>query len=260
MRGHADPAVADAELGVGHRHQRSAAGVAEQHDRLGAAPHHLVVRGLDVDDARLVEAVGVVVHVARAEPEHRVSRGGEQRAGVVHAEVAARVRQDHRRLPRRADRRRPQHAAHERAVRRHHPHRLALHRDAGVVLRQRPVAETDRPLPAAQHHIGRHDREHSSPPTVEGPPPAPAIGRRSHVCVRISEERSSEILTQTVTVGATGVSRSGRSVSVTSKVCCSPSRTIVISVESPGSRSRIAAISPVEPSIVAPSTATTRSS
>ena len=116
MRGHSDPPVTDAGLRVGHRHQRSASGVAEQHDRFGPAPDHLVVRGLHVDDARLVQAVGVVVHVPRPEAEHRVSGGGQERARVVHAEVAARMRQDHGGLPRRADRRGPQHAAHQCAV------------------------------------------------------------------------------------------------------------------------------------------------
>ena len=54
--------------------------------------------------------------VAGAEAEHRVAGGGQQRAGVVHAEVATRVAEDDRRLPRLAARRRPQDAAHERAV------------------------------------------------------------------------------------------------------------------------------------------------
>ena len=46
---HADPAVADAPLGVGQRHQRAAAAVAEQHDSLGAAAAHLLGHRLDVD-------------------------------------------------------------------------------------------------------------------------------------------------------------------------------------------------------------------
>jgi hypothetical protein len=116
VRRHAYPPVADAELSVGHGHQRRSAGVAEQDDRVGAAPLHLVVGRPDVDDAVLVHAVDVVVDVARREPEHGVSGRGEQRAGVVHAEVAARVREDHRRLPGPAVGGRPQHAAHERSV------------------------------------------------------------------------------------------------------------------------------------------------
>ncbi len=98
--GHADPAVADPELGVGERHQRAAAGVAEQHDGLRAPAHHLVVRGVDVDDALLVQAIGVVVHVSGGEPQDGVPGGRQQRARVVDAEVAARMAEDHRRLPR----------------------------------------------------------------------------------------------------------------------------------------------------------------
>ncbi len=152
VRGHADPAVADAELGVGHRHQRSAARVAEQHDRLGAAADHLVVRGVDVDDARLVQAVGVVVHVPGPEAEHGVTRGSEQRTGVVHTEVASRMRQDDGGLPGRADRRCPQHPAHERAVRRDEPNRFALHRSTGIVLRQGPVSEAERSS-SSEHRV-----------------------------------------------------------------------------------------------------------
>ena len=107
------------------RHQRAAARVAEQHHGLGAAALHLVVHRLHVDDAALVQAVGVVAHVAGAEAEHGVAGGGQQRAGVVHAEVATRVRQDDRRLPRLAAGRRPQQPAHERAVGRHEADRLA---------------------------------------------------------------------------------------------------------------------------------------
>ena len=87
------------ELGLGHGHQRAAAGVAEQHDRFRPAAHHLVVGRLHVDDARLVKAVDVVAHVAGAEAEHGVAGGGQQGAGVVDGEVAAWVRQDHRRPP-----------------------------------------------------------------------------------------------------------------------------------------------------------------
>ena len=70
-------------------HQRAAAGVAQQHHGFGAAPLHLVVDRLHVDDAVLVQAVGVVVLVAGAEAEDRVAGRGQQRAGVVHAEVTA---------------------------------------------------------------------------------------------------------------------------------------------------------------------------
>ena len=46
-----------------------------------------------VGDAVLVQAVGVVVDVAGREAEHGVAGRGQQRAGVVHAEVASGVGQ-----------------------------------------------------------------------------------------------------------------------------------------------------------------------
>ena len=89
VRGDADPPVTQLPLGLAQRHQRSAAAVAEQHDRLGApAAHEGGGRG-DVDDALLVEAVGVVVLVAGAEAQHAVAGMGEERARVVDREVAA---------------------------------------------------------------------------------------------------------------------------------------------------------------------------
>ena len=155
VRGDTDPAVTDAGLGVRHRHQRAATGVAEEDDRLGAAAEHLVVRGLHVDDARLVQAVGVVVHVPGPEPQHRVPGGGQERARVVHAEVPAWMRQDHRGLPRRADGRRPQHPADECAVGRDQSDRLATHLHSGIVVGQWPEAETEGPRATEQHVIHR---------------------------------------------------------------------------------------------------------
>ena len=73
----------------------------------------------------VVQAVGVVVEVARREAEHREAGGREQRARVVHREVAARVREDDRGVPRLPGGRRPQDAAHERAVVGDDAHRLA---------------------------------------------------------------------------------------------------------------------------------------
>ena len=145
--GHADPAVADAPLGVGQRHQRAAAGVAEQHDGLGAPPAHLGRDGLDVDDARLVQAVGVVAHVAGAEAARRVARRGQERAGVVHREVASRVAEDDRRLRHLPVGREPQEAPHEGAVGAHEADRLPRELHPGIVLGERPVAVAERALP-----------------------------------------------------------------------------------------------------------------
>jgi len=55
------------------RHQRPTAGVAEQHDRFGAAPPGLLHHGLDVEGTLLVQAVGVVVDVAGSESEYGVA-------------------------------------------------------------------------------------------------------------------------------------------------------------------------------------------
>src|SRR5687767_9717189 len=99
--------------------------------------------GADVHDARLVEAVDVVVHVAGAEPEYGVAGGGEERAGVVHAEVAARMAEDDRGLPSSAARWRPEQPPDERTVRRDEPDGLARDLDPGIVLGQRPIAQTD---------------------------------------------------------------------------------------------------------------------
>jgi hypothetical protein len=62
----------------------------------------------------------------------------------VHREVAARVREHDGRLPALSDRRRPQDPAHQRAIGRDEPHRLALDRDLGVVFGERPETETER--------------------------------------------------------------------------------------------------------------------
>ena len=94
-----------------------------------------------VDDALLVEAVGVVVLVAGAEAEHAVAGVGEQRAGVVDREVAPGVGEDDPGAPAGAAGRRPQRAPHEGAVLGDEPDRLPGDVDAGIVLRQRPEAE-----------------------------------------------------------------------------------------------------------------------
>ena len=108
------------QLGVGQRHQRPAAGVAEQHDGLGAPARISSYGRLHVDDALLVQAVGVVAHVAGAEAEHRVAGGGQQRAGVVDGEVATRVARMTAVFHTPAGRQ-PQQPPHERAVRAHEP-------------------------------------------------------------------------------------------------------------------------------------------
>ena len=141
VRGHADPPVAAAVLDVRERRQRTAAAVAEQHDRLGAAAAHPLDRGGDVARREVVQAVGVVVQVARREAEHRVAGGREQRARVVHGEVGTGMRQHHRGVPRRAARRRPEQPAHERAVVGDDADRLAGDVDAGIVFGERPEAE-----------------------------------------------------------------------------------------------------------------------
>ena len=76
MRSDRDEAVAAAGFLVRQRHQRAAARVAEQHDGFRAAPPHLVDGHLHVDDQRFVQAVGVVVEVARTEAEDGVAGGG----------------------------------------------------------------------------------------------------------------------------------------------------------------------------------------
>ena len=97
----------------------------------------------------LVQAVGVVVEVARGEAEHGVARGGEQRTRVVHREVAARVREHDRRLPAAS---RPAASRGCRARARGRASRGAPARAATatlrVVLGQRPVAETEGALRA----------------------------------------------------------------------------------------------------------------
>ncbi len=131
-------------LGLGH--QRTAAGVAEQHHRLRPPGPHGPHRSLHVDGRQIVLAVHVVVDVAGGEPEGGVAGGGEQRAGVVGGEVAPGVGQHHGRLPGSPRRRRPQDAADDGAVRCDQRHRFSAHGDARVVGRVRPVPEERPPL------------------------------------------------------------------------------------------------------------------
>ena len=140
---HAHPAIADPELGVGHGHQRATAGVAEQHHRFRPSAHHLVVGRLHVEDAGLVKAIRVVAHVSGAEPEDGVAGRGQQGAGVMDGEVAAWVRQDHRRPPASPSGRQPEQSPHQCSVRADQPHRLARDVHTGIVLRQGPVAEAE---------------------------------------------------------------------------------------------------------------------
>ncbi len=123
------------------RHERAAAAVAEQHDLFGASASHLVDRGLHIDHASLVEAVGVVVHVPGGEAEHGIAGRGEQRAGVVHAEVGSRMGEHHRRSPPGGGRWCPEHAPHDGSVGRDQRQRLASQAHAGVVVGVGPVAD-----------------------------------------------------------------------------------------------------------------------
>ena len=83
MGGHGDERVTEAlaapgDRCLGEREERTAAGVAEEHHRVGAPAAHLGHGSLDVGDALLVQEVGVVVHVAPGDAEHRVAGGRER--------------------------------------------------------------------------------------------------------------------------------------------------------------------------------------
>ena len=143
MSRHSHPAIADSQLRLRHRHQAAAVRVAEQYNSFGAAADHLVVRCLHVDNAVLVQAVRVVVLVTGAKAKHCVTGGRQQRAGIVNAEVAAWVTEDHGCLPGFASRRRPQHSTNQRTIGRHQANGLAGNLDPRIVLRQRPIVETE---------------------------------------------------------------------------------------------------------------------
>ena len=117
-----------------------------------------------------MQAVDVVVDVAGREAQHAVARRGEQRTRVVHREVAARVRQDHAGLPGLARGRRPQDAAHERAVGGHDAHVLAAHGDLRVVLGQRPIGQPEGAARAhGMRHLGALSSRASIPETARSP-------------------------------------------------------------------------------------------
>ena len=144
MRRDPHPTITATVFDLRQRAEGASAAVAEQHDRFRPPTAHPRCRGRDVARREVVQAVGVVVQVARRESEHGITRGREQRTRVVHREVAARVREHHRGLPLLTGGRRPEDPAHERAIGRDEPDRLALYRDLRVVFGQRPETETER--------------------------------------------------------------------------------------------------------------------
>ena len=139
--------------------QRSATAVAEQHHRFRTARPHPRRGRRHIPGGEVVETVRVVVQVPRREAEHREAGRREQRTRVVDREVAPRMREDHRGAPRLPRGWRPPQPAHECGVLGDDPHRLALHRDTGVVVRERPEAEPERSL-RTQEDVG-----HDAPPT-----------------------------------------------------------------------------------------------
>ena len=158
MCSHADPAIADTEFGVGECHEAAAARIAQQHHCLGTASLHLGMGRVHVDDAVLVQAVGVVVLIASAEPEYGIARSGQQWTRVVHTEIAARMAQNDRRLPGSSARRCPQQATHQGSIGRYQANGFAWNVDAGVVVGQGPIVQSERSLPTEMHIEILHDR------------------------------------------------------------------------------------------------------
>ena len=153
VRGDTDPAVTASVFDLRERGERSAAAVAEQHHCVGATRPYPRDRSGDVACGRVVEAVRVVVEVAGRESEHGEPGCGQERARVVHREVAAGMGQNHGSPPRAPVRRRPEQAAHQRAVLGDDPHRLASHLDTRIVFGERPVTEPERSL-LAEEDVG----------------------------------------------------------------------------------------------------------
>ena len=146
MGGDSDPAVAAPGFLLGESHERSAPAIAEEHNRLRLPTTHFGDCRGDVDHTGLVQTIGVVVHVARTEAEGGVARGGQERTGIVHGEIAAGVGEHDGGLPAHARRWGPQDAAHEGSVGGDQANGLATDRHFRLVLGQGPVAKAERTM------------------------------------------------------------------------------------------------------------------
>jgi len=158
MRGQGDEGIAErcslaSGGGLAQRHEGTASAVAQHHDRLGPAPAEFGDGSVYIDDATVVKAIGVVVHVAGGESEYRVASGGQEGAGVVDAEVAPRVGEHHRGTPGPTDRGCPQDAAHDGTIGADQSDGLLPELDTGIVIGVGPIPQ-ERP-PARQGSLRR---------------------------------------------------------------------------------------------------------